>query len=125
MDGRGDGPADGGLAEVVRHELMLLDPSVRRSPEHVASLLHPDFVEVGASGRAWDARSVLAALQDEADDEAVARAADVVAVRLSDDVVLVTYTSHRAGRATLRSSVWLRIGSAWRLRYHQGTATTS
>ena len=42
------------LADVVALELSLLDPQVRRSPERVERLLHPDFREFGASGAAWD-----------------------------------------------------------------------
>jgi len=40
-------------AEVVRRELLLLDPVVRADVGRVRGLLHPDFVEFGASGRIW------------------------------------------------------------------------
>ncbi|MFJ7420877.1 DUF4440 domain-containing protein [Streptomyces uncialis] len=45
----------------VQGELRLRDPDVRPSPELVGALLHPEFTEIGASGRLWDRDSVLVA----------------------------------------------------------------
>lgn len=122
MGSDGGGGADEELDEVVGLELMLLDPSVRRSPERIALVLHPDFVEVGASGRIWSIDDLLQELRGESDNEQVADATEVSAVLLDSGVALVTYESHRADRVTLRSSVWVRVGPEWKLRYHQGTA---
>lgn len=44
------------MAEVERLERALLDPSVRADPGRVAALLHPEFVEFGASGTVWRMR---------------------------------------------------------------------
>ena len=41
------------LAEVMQRERQLLDPRVRCQPHLVRALLHPDFLEHGASGRMW------------------------------------------------------------------------
>ena len=47
--------------------------------------------------------------------------------QLAPNAVLLTYRSaHRRSdgsleKHTLRSSVWLKSGSQWQLRYHQGT----
>ena len=112
---------DGELREVIRREQQLLDPATRSDGELVARLLHPDFVEYGASGRIWDRRSIIEALA--ADPGISSHASDVEAVRLADDVTLVTY---RVGgeRESLRSSVWVHDpGAGWRLRFHQGTRT--
>ncbi|MEU0583207.1 hypothetical protein [Streptomyces sp. NPDC006132] len=46
----------------VEGELALLDPDIRRSPERVAALLHPDFHEFGASGRHGDRAGIIALL---------------------------------------------------------------
>lgn len=46
----------------IEGELRLLDPEIRRSPELVGTLLHPEFHEFGASGRIWDRASISAAL---------------------------------------------------------------
>lgn len=42
---------DADAAEVVRLELLLLDPGVRNDPDRVLRLLHADFYEHGSSGQ--------------------------------------------------------------------------
>lgn len=113
---------DDDLAEVTRLEQLLLDPALRADPPQVEMLLHPDFLEHGASGRVWTRDAMADALSV---DPAVAGVgADFVAVGLAPDVVLVTY--RLIGPAgSLRSSVWVRDADAgWRVRFHQGTHTT-
>lgn len=51
----------------IEAELKLLDPEVRRSPQRVGELLHPEFVEIGASGRIWDRDAIIALLAGERD----------------------------------------------------------
>jgi ribonuclease HI len=111
---------DRDVAEVVELELRLLSGEVRRDRAAVSRLLHPDFVEFGASGRVWDAASALRALADDAGERT--EVFDLAAQRLALDVVLVTYRADRAGRSSLRASVWVRDASGWRVRFHQGTS---
>ena len=74
----------------------------------------------GRSGRIWTRDDTLTAEPSRID----ARLADFAVHPLGDDAVLVTYTSyvHReqmdVGR---RNSIWVRVGSSWQLRFHQGT----
>jgi len=113
--------ADGDEQEVVERELALLDPAVRRDPERVRALLHPDFVEFGASGRVWDRNSIAAVTSGTVERIA---ATEFTTARLGPDAVLLTYRSDAAGRRALRSSVWVREPQAgWLLRFHQGTLT--
>jgi hypothetical protein len=111
------------LAEVLRREQALLDPALRADGERVEELLHPDFVEHGASGRVWDRPAIIAAM---AEDPVVAGPAqDFVATALADDVVLLTYRV-TGPRGSLRSSVWVRTDDqGWRVRFHQGTRVPS
>lgn len=111
---------DDELRAVIDLELRLLDLEVRRSRELAAPLIDPEFREFGASGREWDRESVLAVVSG-ADHEPL-EVSDEAAVRLADDVVLVTYRTRRRERVTLRSSVWRREpGGPWRVLFHQGT----
>jgi hypothetical protein len=102
------------LEAVVALELSLLDPEVRRSPERVQRLLHPDFREFGVSG-AWDRDGIIAALA--ADPGRGWTATEVEASEVADGVVLVTYRA--AG--SLRSSLWVKGPEDWQVLFHQGT----
>ena len=116
---------DPDIAEVVRRELLLLDPAVRASHEGTLGLLHPEFVEFGASGRRWDAESVSAMMAQAAVGEEPVEARGFAGVRLADDVVLLTFEARRAERVSLRSSIWVRVDAEWRLRFHQGTVAAT
>jgi hypothetical protein len=110
---------------VIGLELRLLQPQVRASAGELEKLLHPDFHEVGASGRKWDRSGTILALTLERPPagDAPATAADITGIRLADDVVHVTYLSRRDQRSARRSSIWLRTSAEWRLYFHQGTLT--
>lgn len=116
-----EAPGDPDLDEVVRRELRLLDPTVRRSRAGVDILLEPAFREFGASGTVWDRRSMLDLLAD--DGAAPPRVEDIVATRLAAEVILLTYRTRRPGRRTLRSSIWRRGEHGWLLHFHQGTVS--
>jgi hypothetical protein len=103
------------LDDVVALELSLLDPRVRRSPEHVERLLHPGFREFGASGHAWDRGAIVAALA--ADPGTGWEATEVDAREVASGVALVTYRA--AG--SLRSSLWVEGPDGWQILFHQGT----
>jgi hypothetical protein len=113
-------------AEVVRRELLLLDPEVRADLGRVHGLLHSDFLELGASGRIWDAATVAEALVASSEPLDQGAAVDPVPVSLSVDIVLLTYRIDGRLRPSMRSSVWLRSAEGqWLLRFHQGTPTPS
>jgi hypothetical protein len=108
------------MDDVVRRELELLDPAIRRSPDAVRERLHPEFREVGASGRVWDRGSMIVSLASEEDDTP-SETRGMEPVILADDVVLLTYLVRRGDRESHRVSIWQLDDGAWRLRYHQGT----
>ncbi|WP_345783308.1 DUF4440 domain-containing protein [Actinomycetospora termitidis] len=83
-------------------------------------MIDPEFREYGASGREWDRESVLTVVF--AADHEPLDVSDEAAVRLAEDIVLVTYRTRRRERTTLRSSIWRRDpGGPWRVLFHQGT----
>ncbi|HEX4226449.1 MAG TPA: nuclear transport factor 2 family protein [Pseudonocardiaceae bacterium] len=117
---------DEDVAWVISAELRLLTPEVRRSAAEVERLLHPDFVEFGASGRRWDRAEMIAAIGEELTDGEVPAVSAVNGVRLADAVVLVTYVTERPDRRARRSSLWRRVNDGtWRLYFHQGTVLTA
>jgi hypothetical protein len=113
-------------AEIQRLESELHHPGVPCSRERLEQLLHPDFHEVGRSGRPYDRETViryLAAQLAPPDVQAFGHRLHV----LAPDCVLLTFRSHQRagdGRVTneaLRSSIWRLGDPGWQLYYHQGT----
>ena len=115
-------------AEIRRGELRLLEPAVRRDPEALAALLHPDFVEIGSSGTTWTRDAILDRLPEQSGFRA--EASELAVEALATDIALVTYrveiaTDDERPRSSLRSSIWVRHEGAWKVRFHQGTASAS
>ncbi|MFF1573009.1 RNase H family protein [Leifsonia sp. NPDC058292] len=104
---------------VERLERELLEPGVRADASRVAALLHPDFEEIGRSGRLWGHDAMVQALASEqpssVDFELLG------SERLSPETILLTARTTDARGSALRSSLWLRVNGRWRLRFHQGT----
>ncbi|MFC8302746.1 RNase H family protein [Specibacter sp. NPDC057265] len=109
----------GPLAEVVALERELLDPFVRTDPLRVGELLHPDFEEIGVSGRHWSREEMLAKFRQE--DFTPVDMQVLSLAQLDQDAVLLSYRSVASSGSSLRSSLWLRHQGQWRLRHHQGT----
>ncbi|MDQ1025327.1 hypothetical protein QF035_002909 [Streptomyces umbrinus] len=113
------GPA---VEAAIEGELRLLDPEIRRSPELLGALLHPDFHEFGVSGRHWDRASIidaLAAAKEPGTGPGIT--SRVTGVELAPDLVHLTFDTEHNGRHAHRSSLWRRTGEEWLLYFHQGT----
>jgi hypothetical protein len=114
------------VSELQALEVELHHPGVRCDVARLGQLLHAGFHEVGRSGREYDRATVLRFLAQQENPPSVV-SNDFSASLLAPGVALLTYRSaHRQqdgslASHTLRSSVWLRVGSLWQLRYHQGT----
>lgn len=110
-----------GLSEeeqVIALERSLLTDEVRSDPGAVAALLHPDWEEIGQSGRLWSREEILA----EIGPIDVPVSLDVISVeRLSADTVLLLWRSIADDGNALRSSLWVRMPRGWQQRFHQGT----
>ena len=114
------------LSEHLRQlEESLATPEIRCSPEQLARLLADDFREFGGSGRIFDKRQIIDALQNQ---PAVQLWLDDFQLkRLGPDVALVTYRGNcRYPKSdevshSLRSSIWMNRGGRWEVVFHQGT----
>jgi len=114
------------LAELLLEcEKKLLDPSLRRNPEKLESLLDDDFVEFGSTGRTYDKRQVLHHLSRQLPAELSIDEFRVV--ELGPGAALVTYRARADSRKERdeqgwwRSSVWVQRAGEWRMIFHQGT----
>jgi hypothetical protein len=112
--------------ELKRLEENLLRPEVRCSPEQMAAFLADDFVEFGMSGRIYGKADILKTADQPYDGQL--SLLEFFAKALAPSIALVTYRSicrdtNGCERHALRSSIWRRTETGWRLVFHQGTPT--
>lgn len=112
-------PGGQGLETIADLERSLLDPDVRADPGAVALLLHPDFEEIGASGRLWARDDLISAMIQEEPINASLEVLSLTAVDTESALLLYRSVGHRG--SMLRSSLWRKDNGQWRLRFHQGT----
>jgi hypothetical protein len=116
------------LAMLRELEEALHSNEVRRNPERLDQLLHPEFEEIGRSGARYNRTEMVEALLEGGEIPEVA-SRSYTASLLTEDAALLNYDSalvDQAGklyRKSRRSSLWLRSANVWRLRFHQGTPT--
>ncbi|MEV6209280.1 nuclear transport factor 2 family protein [Kitasatospora sp. NPDC051914] len=115
-----------GVAAAIAGELALMTPRVRASRESAGRLLDPEFVEVGASGRRWDRKTMLAELPEKpgaTEEGPQYRPVGMTGTALAPGLVHVTYEAVLGARRSRHSSIWRSLddGCGWRMYYHQGT----
>lgn len=113
-------PADSATAVVEELERGLLNPSVRTDAAQVAALLHPQFEEIGSSGRLWDRETAIQTVESGTD--LGARIDVLTAEQVTDDAVLLVYRAASSVNETMHSALWVRDDGRWRRRFHQTTA---
>jgi hypothetical protein len=107
-------------------EAELHHPGALCTRERLEQLLHPEFHEVGRSGRPYTRAFVIDALLGNSLNRNVLPSGHELS-ELAAGCMLLTYrTVQLAGDGThefpaMRMSVWIRTGAGWQLRYHQGT----
>ncbi|MFM9919707.1 DUF952 domain-containing protein [Lacisediminihabitans sp. H27-G8] len=123
-DGRAEGfegtIAETDVAGAVAAEHRLLDPAVRRDRAAVASLLSPEFTEIGQSGRLWGRTELLAAI-GEFESSAGLLVTELEARVPAPGLVLLSYVSTVGDSRARRSSLWRNTAARWRVEFHQGT----
>lgn len=103
---------------VVALERELLSDEVRSDRARVAALLHPQWQEIGASGRLWSRDDIL----DDIAPLATPVALDTITVsRVASDLILLVWRASADDGSRLRSSLWQRTTGQWQQRFHQGT----
>ncbi|MCB5274019.1 Ribonuclease HI [Arthrobacter sp. SO5] len=105
------------IVEALEREL--LRPETRADTGRTGVLLHPDFTEIGSSGRIWTRDAMMMALEE--GPGAPTELELLGAERVGEGTVLLTYRSYARTGTSLRSSLWVHDGAQWRLRFHQGT----
>jgi hypothetical protein len=107
----------------VRDELLRFERALAsRDPTGIdgglTSLIAPDFVEFGQSGRVWTALSVRELLEGHRADRVSIENFEIA--QLAEGVILATYVTP-GPTSVNRSSIWIRREGRWLIRFHQGT----
>jgi len=105
------------IVEALERELAL--PDTRSDIGRTGVLLHPEFMEIGSSGRVWTREAMMMALEEDPGHHTELEI--LGADRIGTGAVLLTYRSYSRSGTVLRSSLWVMDGGRWRLRFHQGT----
>ena len=105
-------------------EEKLLNPAIRKSVEEVSQLLADDYMEFGGSGKVYNKKDTIEALQKEPAGQISAH--DFKINLLTPEVALLTYTAIKRDSAnnettSLRSSLWKKTGENWQIVFHQGS----
>ena len=103
--------------QVIALEKSFLTDEVRADPASVAALLHPDWIEVGKSGRVWSKADKLAEVSPGLGTDFELISID----RIAPEVILVQWRGLSDRGNSRRVSVWVRDGNRWLMRYQQGT----
>ncbi|WP_299414557.1 nuclear transport factor 2 family protein [uncultured Sulfitobacter sp.] len=97
----------------------------RFDPALMEQTFSPDFVEFGRSGRRYERAEMLFDPNPKAKINALLPLPDYSVALVAPNVALATYKSEvrygdkiEMGR---RSSLWVKNGGRWQLRFHQGT----
>ena len=106
--------------DVVRLEKELLTSPTRANAARLELLFHPEFTEVGRSGRLWSRKQIIAGLLSEDEWPKVATE-DWNVQEVSHQVVMVTYQARQGLRVSRHVSIWIRGKAGLQLRYHQAT----
>ncbi|MFC7489166.1 MULTISPECIES: RNase H family protein [unclassified Knoellia] len=113
-----DAPVLSDAEHVIALERQLLEDDTRSDSAAVAALLHPQWSEIGRSGRLWTRDEIL----DEIAPLAEPVTLDVIAcMPVGPDTLLLTWRAVRDTETTLRSSLWVRTSGHWQQLFHQGT----
>ncbi|HEY2678724.1 MAG TPA: hypothetical protein VGI65_17255 [Steroidobacteraceae bacterium] len=111
------------LEELQRHEPIFHHPEFGTRRSDYEAMTHPDFWEVGASGRRYSRKFVLDTLEsrlpDPAEDQWVTSDFQCREIALGN--YLITYTLAQGPRITRRATLWRLTRTGWQALYHQGT----
>ena len=111
------------LRELQRREPIFHRPEFGATRRDYEAMTHPEFWEVGASGRRYSREFVLDTLEsrlpDRSDDKWVT--SDFLCREIAADNYLITYTLAQGQRITRRATWWRLTTEGWQALYHQGT----
>jgi hypothetical protein len=108
-------------------EIALHQHDVRINIDKLKELLHPEFVEIGYSGKTYDFNSIVENLRSESSPDYEVWSQDFSYNQYASDTVQVVYLSAQLGkngdlsRHAKRTSIWVNESGRWQMKFHQAT----
>ena len=108
-------------------ETELHQEATRRNAARMNTLLHPEFEEIGPSGRRYSRDEIVSEFASANVSLPTVVSHDFELSKLNEGVALLTYVSAHLDatgnqyRHRLRSSLWILTPDGWQMRFHQGT----
>ncbi|MHA7813858.1 MAG: nuclear transport factor 2 family protein [Phycisphaerales bacterium] len=118
--------------EALKLEQSHLKPEIRSSRIQLDHLLHPEYIEIGASGTTYTKAQVLDTLPEHDQPEYEILKFHGKPIDPPTPYSYFTHTTYTlqeiypdgSSRRTLRSSIWAQDQGKWLLKFHQGTPIT-
>lgn len=107
-------------------EIELHQPAIRVDKIRVTELLHPDFIEIGYSGKTWDFETTLAGIA-QTPASYVIWSQSYQTLEYAEGVIQLMYLSANVDehgdlfRHAKRTSIWVNVGGKWQMKFHQAT----
>ncbi len=94
--------------------------------QNLNNRIHDEFIEFGKSGQVFDKNSIIIYLNN-LDSNRDIEIEDFEIKRLKDDLIIANYISDEKEEdiEALRTSIWIKDNSGWKLFFHQGTVKES
>ncbi|MBE1299325.1 MAG: DUF4440 domain-containing protein [Alteromonadaceae bacterium] len=112
---------------IIEQEQALFANDTRKSRAELERLLHPEFIEIGASGRRFNREQIIAELSQEQNENTSIVGQRFAEEGISDNAKLLTYElfvedieGHKSQHSR-RSSLWVKTSTGWQIKFHQGT----
>ena len=112
------------LEQLKSREPIFHRPEFGTTRAELERMIHPEFWEIGASGRRYSREFVLAELERRRQNphEDIWETSGFHCRQLASDIYLLNYTliQHKI-RKTRRSTIWQQTEVGWQILFHQGT----
>jgi hypothetical protein len=108
-------------------EIALHQYEIRTDLKRLAKLLHPEYIEIGYSGRTFDFNSIIESVSSEPKPNFEIWSQSYQFIELDSNIVQLIYKSARLGnhgnlsRHAKRTSIWVKESDWWQVKFHQAT----
>ncbi|MBW4827786.1 MAG: DUF4440 domain-containing protein [Clostridiaceae bacterium] len=111
---------------ILKYEMDFFRKEFCDNIQNLKNRIHDEFIEFGKSGQVFDNNSIIKYL-NHLDSDRDIEIQHFEIKDLKDDLIVANYVSNEIeeGIKALRTSIWVKEYTNWKLYFHQGTVTES